>query len=185
MNVKVILAIALCLLVASCTAEPVTIVQTKLVESTVEVPVTVKVTRPEEVTRQVEVTVETVRELEVTREVPVVMTRLVEVVVTATPTPTNTPEPTNTPLPASAEGNPPAPSPSGNIAASLLQSALSTAENIGGITDRMLHACRISYVRGMGEFSCGELVGFSDAIVNAPTFDVSGSPQVVRDAYER
>ena len=193
MKMKVLLTLILFIVVTACTAEPETIVQTVVVESTVEVPVTVEVTTQVEVTRQVEVTVETVREVEVTREVALEVTRLVETVVTATPIPTEevaaqspaaqSPAATAAPANAASQSEAPAPAPVGGVAASLLQSTQAAAENVGQITDHLNHACRTGMSSGLGKLNCGELVRLSDAVVNAPTYNVSGSAQAVQEAY--
>jgi hypothetical protein len=181
MKLRLLLALILCVLGAACAAEPEIVVETVVVESTVEVPVTVEVTRQVEVTRPVEVTVETVREVEVTRQVPVEVTKLVEVVVTATPT--EEPEPTVAPATASSESTIQASAPSGGVAASLLQSCQTTAENIGQVTDMMDSVCRGGMYSGVGKLNCSELVRLNDAIVSAPTYNVSGAPMAVQNAY--
>lgn len=58
-----------------------------------------------------------------------------------------------------------------------------TAENIGRITDMMASACRSGTYGQVGTIPCGELVRLGNAVVNAPTYDVSGDAQAVQDAY--
>ncbi len=138
------------------------------VEQTVisEVPVTVEVTR--QVTREVEVIVETTVEVEITR--------LVERVVTATPTPTSeptdTPVPTDTPIPQA-----PVPTALPDIATALLQTMIETRinmESFGGLIDVALT---------VGVIDCQVLVDTYDSIANTPTFDVSGQNDVMQYAY--
>jgi len=147
---------------------------------TVEVTTEVEATRKVEVTREIEITqeVEVTREVEVevTREVEVEVTRLVEQVVTATPTPTleatATPAATNTPTP-----RPIVPTATPDVTSVLLDAMRATRSNIesfGGLIDTAL---------GVGVISCQEVVNLYDATIAAPTFDVSGSPDPVRNAY--
>jgi hypothetical protein len=167
---KSILFLVLLMALGACTAEPETIIETVVQEATVEVLQTVEV----EVTRQLEVTVEVTRQVEVVKEVPVEVTRIVEVVVTATPEPTPTPTPTNTPAPVqSAQAgatSAPAPSASG-VADQLLQASYTLRDSINGFRD------------GFAAGNCYEIVRHQDVFLASPSFDVSGAASEVQWAY--
>jgi hypothetical protein len=161
---------------SACATEPETIVETVIHEATVEVLQTV------EVTRQVEVPVEVTRLIDVTKEVQVEVTRIVEVVITATPEPT--PEPTQEPTPTntlvSVEAAQPAatpvadalPSPASDVASSLLQASRSLREHIYSFRDN-----------GLGSGDCYVIVENQDNFLAAPSFDVSGASSEVQSAY--
>ena len=163
-------------LVVSCSAEPETVIETVVHEATVEV----------EVTRLIEKEVEVTREVEITREVevPVEVTRIVEIesVVTATPEPTvePTPEPTVTATVAAAEAPdqlPATPKPVQDMAAALLVQMTTTRGHMlsfGGQIDSAL---------GGGPFYCVDSVNLYDAVVSAPTMDVSAASPEVQNAY--
>ncbi|MCB8944583.1 MAG: hypothetical protein H6658_12605 [Ardenticatenaceae bacterium] len=150
------------------------------VEATVimEVPVTVEVVVTEAVIQEVEVTREVVVEVEVAVEV----TRIVEQVVTATPEPTEPPTavptavPTNTPAPQTANPQPTTP-PVSSIEEQVVTAMRLTHDRMlsfGGMIDTAL---------GMGFIDCNEVVNTYDAIVLAPTFDVSGTSQLIQYGY--
>lgn len=170
MKGRLILFVALLLILGACTAEPETIVETVVQEATVEVFQTVEV----EVTRQVEVTVEVTRQVEVTKEVPLEVTRIVEVVVTATPEPSPTPTPTNTPAqtqvaqPAEAEASVP---PASGVAGQLLQASYTLRDSINGFRD------------GLAAGNCYEVVKHQDVFLASPGFDVAATPSEVQWAY--
>lgn len=170
---SILLIIAIVLALNACTAEPETIVETVVQEATIEVLQTV------EVTRQVEVTVEVTRQVEVTKEVPVEVTRLVEVVITATPEPTPEPTPTNTLV--AVEADQPAatpvaeasPSPESDVTVLLLQASLALQEHIYNFRDH-----------GMATGNCEVVVENQDNFLAAPSFDVSRASDEVKWAYD-
>lgn len=174
MKGKLILFVALLLVLGACAAEPETIVETVIQEATVEVLQTVEV----EVTRQVEVTTEVTRQVEVmvevTKEVPVEVTRIVEVVVTATPEPSPTPTPTNTPAPiqeAQAVDAPEAEPPATDVAGRLLLASYTLRDSINGFRD------------GFAAGNCYDIVNHQDVFLASPSFDVAGTPDEVQWAY--
>jgi hypothetical protein len=170
---SILLIIAIVLALSACAGEPETIIETVVHEATVEVLQTV------EVTRQVEVIVEVTRQVEVIKEVPLEVTRLVEVVITATPEPTQEPTPTNTPVSevAAQPAMPPAPeaspSPKTDVAVLLLQASLALQEHIYNFRDH-----------GMATGNCDVVVENQDNFLAAPSFDVSGTSDEVRWAYD-
>jgi hypothetical protein len=168
------------LLVVSCAGEPQTIVETVVHETTVEVEVTRLVDQEVEITREIEVT----REVEVTREiiqeveVPVEVTRIVEVEMVVTATPEPTPEPTPKPATAAQPADTqPTAEPVQDIGTTLLAYMTTTRDymhSFGGQIDAGL--------RG-DPFNCFDSVYAYDAIVQAPTLDVSTAPPEVQTAY--
>lgn len=173
MRGKLVLFVVLSLALGACAAEPETIVETVIQEATVEVLQTVEV----EVTRQVEVSVEVTRQVEVTKEVPVEVTRIVEVVVTATPEPSPTPTPTNTPAPAQAAQAaeiaeaPTVEPPASDVTTLLLQASYTLRSSIDGFRD------------GLAAGNCHEVVKHQDVFLASPSFDVAGTPLDVQWAY--
>jgi len=171
MKTKTILAGLLILVSAACSSEPEPVIETVVYEQTVVVPQTV------EVTRQVDVTVEVTRLVEVIQEQEVEVTRIKEVIVTATPEPTaeptatDTPGPTNTPRPVAT------PTPAADLKEQLYEAMIALRgelQGFGGYIDAAL--------RG-SPFSCVEVVARYDSILNAPTFDVSGTSLDIQYAY--
>jgi hypothetical protein len=170
----------------ACATEPetVTVVETVMSEVTVEVEVTREVVVEQEVEVTREVVVE--QEVEVTREVvveqEVEVTRVVEVEVMVTATEEPTPEATATATPAPVPTSPPAPAappapPAPSADARLLDSMLNVRSNLqsfGGMIDRAINE---------GFVSCEDIVDTYDAVVLAPTYDVSSASVVTQGAY--
>ena len=157
----------LLLVVTACASKPEAVFQTVVHESTVEVPVTVEVTRLVEV----KVTRDVTREIEVVQEVQVdvEVTRILEKLVTATITPKPEPTITSTPAP-----NPVVqPTRQPEIASLLLQSMRLVRERM----DRFEHMLMST------SLSCQEMVDLYDTVASAPTYDVSGNPFEVQNAY--
>jgi hypothetical protein len=155
----------------ACATEPetVTVVETVMSEVTVEV----EVTREVVVEQEVEVT----REVVVEQEVEVTRVVEVEVMVTATeePTPEATATATAAPQPAAPTAPPAPPAPSAD--ALLLDSMLNVRSNLqsfGGMIDRAINE---------GFVSCEDIVDTYDAVVLAPTYDVSSASVVTQGAY--
>ena len=169
---NILLIVILVLASSACAAEPETIIETVIHEATIEVLQTV------EVTRQVEVPVDVTRQVEVTKEVPVEVTRIVEIVITATPQPTPepTPEPAPTNTPAVVEAAQPAaealPPPSSDVTVLLLQASRALHEQMLNFRDH-----------GMGAGNCYVIVENQDNFLAAPTFDLSGASPEARTAY--
>ncbi len=162
------------LLLAACASEPVEVTREVIIEKEIEVTRVVEVTNEVEVIEEVEVTriVEVEKEVEVTRIVEV------EVEVTAVPTETPVPTPTNTPAPQPANAEPqPTSAPAVSLQDELLASMLQTRGNIdryGGLIDGALRS---------GYIDCQDIVDTYDAIVNAPTYDVTNANDLVKNAY--
>ena len=167
------------LLLVACSAEVVEV--TREVEKEVEVTRIVELIQ--EVEREVEVTriVEITQEVEVTREFQV--TRVVEVEVTAVPTPTPVstatpvPTPTNTPLPPSADTNASAQPTSAGSEEALLNAMIGTRtgmQNFGGMIDAALRS---------GFISCEDVVNTYDNVVFSPTFDLTNASPAAQNAY--
>lgn len=164
------------LLLVACGAEPVEVTREVTIEKEVEVTriVEVEVVNEVEVIEEVEVTriVEVQTEVEVTRIVEV------EVEVTAVPTETPLPTPTNTPAPRAANPEPsPTEAPVADLQEQLLASMLQTRINIdayGGMIDFALRR---------GSIDCQQIVNTYDAILNAPTYDVTNANDLVKNAY--
>lgn len=171
------------LILSACSAEPETIIETVVVEYTREVPVTV------EVTRRVESTIEVIQEIEVTRELPVEVTRLVEIVVTATPEPT--PEPTLEPTAALAPDTGPSaaatsvPPQDIDLTSILFDATHQVTEQCGVITDMFRNVCTQGSFNSSGTapIQCSRLVENYEAIRDAPVFNVSEENQELLNVY--
>ena len=177
---KYSLLFALLFMVTACASEPET--ETIMVTVMSEVTVEVEVTREVMVESEVEVTREVMveSEVEVTREVlvetEVEVTRVVEVEVVVTPTLAPTLEATATATVAPQPAAPTAPPPP-SADALLLDSMLNVRSNLqsfGGMIDRAINE---------GFVSCQDIVDTYDAVVLAPTYDVSSASVVTQGAY--
>ncbi len=174
MSARLILILfVLLFLVVSCSAEPETVIETVVHEATVVVKVTRLVEQEVEVTREVEITHEV--------EVPVEVTRIVEIerVITATPEPTPEPTMTATVAATAAPAQPSTPEPVQDLATTFLEQMENTRrqmQSFGGQIDAAL--------RG-DPFSCLDSVYLYDAILSAPTMDVSSASAEVQNAYGR
>ncbi|MCO5190739.1 MAG: hypothetical protein M9918_21450 [Anaerolineae bacterium] len=173
---KAIILLIAIMLVGGCSTatEPETVEVTRIVtvKETVEVPVNV------EVTRIVEVPVQVVQEVEVDRIIEVEVTRIVEIEVTVevTPEPTDKPEPTPTVKTQTIVVT--APPPSSNVKADLLATMMlmrNQVQEYGGIIDWAVS-------NPFGYVDCQKVVDLNATITNAPTYDISTSEEVVRNA---
>jgi hypothetical protein len=136
-------------------------------------PQTVEVTREVEVLQTVEVTREVTRIVERVVQETVEVTRVEQIVVTATPTPT----PINTPTPSSTPTTMPVPT--ADVASRLLRAMRSTRkdlEELGGLIDDAVRT---------GVFYAQRNVDLHTSIVNAPVFDTSGGNDVLKWANDR
>ena len=175
-NVLKLIVLPILLFLVACASEPVEVTREVMVEKEVEVTRVVEVTNEVEVVEEVEVTriVEVEKEVEVTRIVEVE----VEVEVTAVPTETPEPTPTNTPAPQPANAEPqPTSAPAVNLQDELLASMLQVRINIDAYGGMIDGALRSGYV------DCQEIVNTYDAILNAPTYDVTNANDLVKNAY--
>lgn len=123
--------------------------------------------------------------MEVTREVivEVEVTRLVELIITVTPEPTDPPtvtptiEPTNTSAPQVVAPQPTAP-PASSIeddVVAAMRLARDSMLSFGGMIDTAL---------GTGIINCQEVVNVYDSVALAPTFDVAGTSQLIQFGYD-